>query len=851
MNHYQTLAIHYLKTNKRRNIITVIGVVVTTMVLFTGLNLLGNGIATQITNIREEGDYELILLTESKQQAEEILQDTRIRSAYIGPYYLYEYGEEQLYPNALYVTVTNPYRMNAVMEQICEKYGITGQYHDDLAQFYFQGNNQELVVIIVLTVLLVSYIFAIFGVGIVRNSIQLFALEHIQDYGNLRCIGASKKQLKSVIYIQGAVLELIGIGIGVALGTVVSMVIGWHFQISMGFHPLAVCFILILFMGDLYFTMVENSKLIINMTPLAAIRGEYRIRKEKLKLRKGKLFEKLFGIEGSYAYKNLMRNPTRFVRAVTAMTFGITAFMIFMGLAYSLNWYIKKMEDKAKYYQIYCESMLDVDNTPDLVHAALPSIENLQEVAQMKHITEVKQLYGTKVYLVDLNDYYSHLSDEFLQSGIGRTSGWSEYMYIVSQPADQQGALRSISQQEALRRSLSGIECYGYDEEDYQRYQSVLQEGTLNVSEHGVVIINRGDLPQWDEEDALWVNEGVTLVNYQIGDTIDIVNMKRYRSEMAAIYETIEKRFNDEMERLEKEYQNADATPEYPYREASSDLYEEFFLERRRQESECWNRLIEEGDYQTYTIEGIVKEDINHGPNIDGLHEAATFRIILPLDRYYALTGTDESMNTGIQFHYERPFKYLPFVDKEEIDKIYNNLFYDHSSSVDISNKIHFQYAHRSVSTYLVSMQWLADIQRQMCYAVMIIMFISIMAILNFINTTTSNLYLRRREFAQLRVIGTSKERLMKMVIYEGLIMTVISSVLGVLFGCGADALLYGIINQFIVALGFKATWKFHFPYVAVIISILASVLLFCGSIYIPMKNMKQDMVSDLKTGGD
>ena len=354
MNHYQTLAIHYLKTNKRRNIITVIGVVVTTMVLFTGLNLLGNGIATQITNIREEGDYELILLTESKQQAEEILQDTRIRSAYIGPYYLYEYGEEQLYPNALYVTVTNPYRMNAVMEQICEKYGITGQYHDDLAQFYFQGNNQELVVIIVLTVLLVSYIFAIFGVGIVRNSIQLFALEHIQDYGNLRCIGASKKQLKSVIYIQGAVLELIGIGIGVALGTVVSMVIGWHFQISMGFHPLAVCFILILFMGDLYFTMVENSKLIINMTPLAAIRGEYRIRKEKLKLRKGKLFEKLFGIEGSYAYKNLMRNPTRFVRAVTAMTFGITAFMIFMGLAYSLNWYIKKMEDKAKYYQIYC-----------------------------------------------------------------------------------------------------------------------------------------------------------------------------------------------------------------------------------------------------------------------------------------------------------------------------------------------------------------------------------------------------------------------------------------------------------------------------------------------------------------
>ena len=91
----------------------------------------------------------------------------------------------------------------------------------------------------------------------------------------------------------------------------------------------------------------------------------------------------------------------------------------------------------------------------------------------------------------------------------------------------------------------------------------------------------------------------------------------------------------------------------------------------------------------------------------------------------------------------------------------------------------------------------------------------------------------------------------MKMVIYEGLIMTVFSCTLGILLGCGADVLLYGIVNQFIQTLGFNATWKFHFPYAAVIISILASVLLFCGSIYIPMKGMKQDMVSDLKTGGD
>ena len=123
-------------------------------------------------------------------------------------------------------------------------------------------------------------------------------------------------------------------------------------------------------------------------------------------------------------------------------------------------------------------------------------------------------------------------------------------------------------------------------------------------------------------------------------------------------------------------------------------------------------------------------------------------------------------------------------------------------------------------------------------------LFIAVMSGLNIINTTASNLHLRRKEFAQLRVIGISKKRLMYMVMLEGVITTVIADLIGIILG---TAIGYGYFR----ILGIIWGMKYHFSWLNCLISIVASLLLLCGSIYVPMKQLGQDMAVDLSANGD
>lgn len=293
MEDYKKLSIRYLKLNKRRSIVTILGVTVAVMVLYILLNLGWSRLLKERKDLRETQDYEIVLFTETVEQIDQITQDNEVKSVSVGQYYYDDYDNPKIYENAIYINTKNPYRLNAVFVQICNTYGVEGKLNEQLAWTYMQGEEGSLTAVVILVILLISFIFAIFGVGIVRNSIQLSTLEQIKDYGNLRCIGASKRQLKTVVYIEGAVLEITGIVIGVLTGTIISMIIGHFLKWNAGFHFVPVVPITIAFLGDLFFAMEENCKVIVNMTPVSAIRGEYRIRKkEKNKNKKTEYFWK-------------------------------------------------------------------------------------------------------------------------------------------------------------------------------------------------------------------------------------------------------------------------------------------------------------------------------------------------------------------------------------------------------------------------------------------------------------------------------------------------------------------------------------------------------------------------------
>ena len=812
MKDYKQLAIRYLKMNRRRSLVTIFGAVIATMVLYCILNLGWSKLLQYREQIREKEGYEIVLFTETQQQIEAILADDRVKDAYVGSYYYYDYNDPVTYDNALYLNTNQPYQMDKIMEQLKADYGVEGEENYELAWTYMQGDDENTVLISTLTILLISFIFAIFGVGIVRNSIQLSTLEQLKDYGNLRCIGATKKELKKIVYCEGMILELTGMVIGVAAGTIATLLIG-HFalKITAGFHWIPIVPILVAFLGDLYFAMEENCKLIANMSPVSAIRGEYRIHKEKIKVRKSRIFGKLFGVEGDYAYKSIMRNPGRFMKTVWSIGIGMGAFILIMGFASSVQRVVKDQEKQWKYYHIYYAGAYGPTVTLEEARQLVPPTRYLKKIADLDGCTDAKQVYSARVFLNDCEAFYKYVTDEYMTTS-------SEGSWI-------KGVLEDKSQmsEPIIAADISQVLCDGYDEEDYARYQNALEEGTLDVSDHGIVLVNRGNVllsesEIYSEDTVTLENREMTLTDYHVGDTVDFLDMNQYYERANKLLQPVQQENEKELKDLEEQLRKKEITQEEKEKQEAI-LYSVYHGKRNEIITRIREELMEEGAYVTYTIEGIVKEDVN-------MNEDDTIHFVLPLDHFYQLTGTDESMSVGMRYHFDH-FSYRQFSNIEA------EMFEENGEAVYGDNP------------YAMIFGMLEGFKKVILGGVLIIVFVVTMTALNIMNTTASSLYLRKKEFAQLRVIGMSKKRLTKMVMLEGVIATIVANIIGIAIGF---LLSYGFFRLVITSL---FGYGYSISVLGIIISMVVSILILCGSVYLPLRGLKQDVAADLATGGE
>ena len=707
------------------------------------------------------------------------------------------------------MNTTNPYRMDAVFEQLTSEYGVEGDMNEDLEMAYMQGDGGNLILVSILFILLISFIFAIFGIGIVRNSIQLSNLEQIKDYGNLRCIGATKGQLKPVVYLEGMILELTGNAIGMVTGLFCSMAVGALLGVRVGFHLVPVVPILIAFLGDLFFAMEETCKVIVNLTPVSAIRGEYRIHKEKLKRRGNSLFGKLFGVEGEYAYKSILRNPGRFLKTVWAMGLGIAACIAVMSIVSTANGLTKQLDRQFRYYKISYEHILGTNETIDEVQSSLPSRELFQRISDMDEVGEAKRIYSSMALLVDWEEHYAHYTDTYLDESM-RGAVWKRLSEIM------RGERAAVSEESArfVVKNMTELACYGYDEEDYARLGSALEAGTLDISENGVVLINGSTVMKDVDADSeeVYLLPGyddmeVPFNDYQVGDTVSLVDMTRFRNMMEEELSDFRKRYQKE----HGEWQN----PE----EAGNSYQEAYDTEKMDAAVRCRQRLIGEGAFRTYTIEGIVSRNENY---FTGEDEVA---LVLPLERYYDVTGTDESMMTGMQYHFDRfpvnKFMRIGIYETEEGGSWFGQ------------------------SLYLVERMMLESFKLGSGGVMVFVVFVVMMTTFNIINTTASNLHLRKKELAQLRVIGVSKRQLMKMLMLEGVITSIVANGIGMILGTALNRIAFGRI------LGSLLGIPFRFPFGTAILGIVLSTLILCGSVYVPLKGLKSDMAGDLATGGE
>lgn len=184
------------------------------------------------------------------------------------------------------------------------------------------GGAFAIVIIIVFSSMLVIY--SIFYVSIITK---------VQEYGKLRAIGATKKQIKGIVLREGMVLASIAIPIGIAFGyfiangVVKKLLLMDQFDIG-GFNLEIMVSVLLVSYLTVFISLLKPMKIASKVSPIEAIR--YNGDDNKAKNRKG--YSEINIKKLTYA--NISRNKKRTV--ITLLSLGLSG-ILFITMSTVLN----------------------------------------------------------------------------------------------------------------------------------------------------------------------------------------------------------------------------------------------------------------------------------------------------------------------------------------------------------------------------------------------------------------------------------------------------------------------------------------------------------------------------------
>ena len=265
-----------------------------------------------------------------------------------------------------------------------------------------------MVIGIVLIIIVVSSVFCI------RNSFDISISERVRQYGMLRSVGATSKQIKHNVYYEAFILFLIGVPLGIICGILASyilIIISNIFLSSMLTLNLVYKFswLSILFASVLGFTTVmlsahRSAKKSGKIIPIEALKNSAEVINKK-RIRTPKIINKLFGIGGVISYKNIKRNRKKYRPTVIAI---VVCVSVFIGLSAFLNIAFDSidMEIKTMDYNLSLTYLKD-----SISKSKLDTILSSEDVIDygfsdsMPAEISLDNVKLTKEYL-DINNYY-------------------------------------------------------------------------------------------------------------------------------------------------------------------------------------------------------------------------------------------------------------------------------------------------------------------------------------------------------------------------------------------------------------------------------------------------------------
>lgn len=264
------------------------------------------------------------------------------------------------------------------VNELDEYYGVNSPlnvfYNDEVVlseNIDLQNNNTKMMLIIVA----VAFFIIIFtSVYCIKNSFEISISEKKRQYGMLSGIGATKKQLRKSVFYEGFYLGMIGIPLGCVIGILFSYLLisvsdkmflnYFEYNLSLKISIPAIIIAYCLGIITVYLSALCGAKRALKVSPVSAIRNENEIIINRKKVKATSLINKIWGIGGVIAYKNIKRNKSKYRTTIVSVVVCTVAFI-------SISYFVKLAVNMADFiikdrgYSIYvnCRGVSANDKT--------------------------------------------------------------------------------------------------------------------------------------------------------------------------------------------------------------------------------------------------------------------------------------------------------------------------------------------------------------------------------------------------------------------------------------------------------------------------------------------------------
>ncbi|MFC5703214.1 ABC transporter permease [Cohnella faecalis] len=350
-------------------------------------------------------------------------------------------------------------------------------------------------------------------VAVIYNSFHISVLERIRQFGLLRTLGATPRQIRNLVLREATTLALIGIPFGLAIGwgglyLVLWLMIQGGFQILQmeNFHLTFHWWIMGLSVGvgiaAVYMAAWLPARKASRVSPVEAVKGAGSIVRESY--RRARIPSPLhsLGVEGKMASKNIRRNRTKFRITTFSIVVSITLFIVFHYFAQQVfDTAIQSNEDNRISFELQRTNMsfrVNDDGTVPPVQDIVPP----ETIGQLEAMPGVDDVYG---------NYQSPVAKVLVPEN------------KVNSRAEEVGGIHFVrSDWDGGVRAIVPTMLTLYDEARLKEAAKYVESGSadpkLLAEENGVLIVQTAK-PYSKQSKKL---NQLDLTTYKVGDTLTI-----------------------------------------------------------------------------------------------------------------------------------------------------------------------------------------------------------------------------------------------------------------------------------------------------------------------------------------